>query len=393
MPIRTEVYRTIEAAREVWLAFEEQGDLYVFQTIEWLENWHRHVGRKAGVEPCLIAVYDDDHPLYFFPFGIARMGPASALVWLGGELCDYGAPIVVSEESPADGTMGDPRGRENDPAKALAFQGVWAEVRRQIPPVDFVWLVRIPERVGNRPNPMCGLRREPYHSSAHVARLTGTWDAFYESHAGPKTRSTDRRKLRRLSALGDLTYTVTDGSDDAAARRITRAMIEQKEKRYREIQARNLFVDEAYGDFFSDCASSLMRRRWLSLSEMSLDGRIITTHWGMVFKDRFYYFMPSFARGSWMRFSPGRLLLFRLFEWCFQHEVKILDFTVGDEAYKAGWCDEELRLYQHFTALTWKGRLFGVFYAVYSRVGRSTRLLGLARRSRGIFRSVRYRMS
>jgi hypothetical protein len=47
MTNRVEIFRSIEDARDTWLSFEERGDLYVFQTVEWLENWHHHVGRKT----------------------------------------------------------------------------------------------------------------------------------------------------------------------------------------------------------------------------------------------------------------------------------------------------------------------------------------------------------
>jgi CelD/BcsL family acetyltransferase involved in cellulose biosynthesis len=376
MTDRVEIFRSIEDARDTWLSFEERGDLYVFQTVEWLENWHHHVGRKSGVEPCLVAVYDGTEPLYFFPLAVARKGFVNALVWLGGEFSDYGAPIVVSKALEASGADDFPR--------------VWDEVLRRIPPVDVVWLVRIPERINGRLNPMTLLKCAPYHSRAHAATPAGTWDQFYEAHAGPKTRSTDRRKTRRLEETGAVTCTITDGRDEAAFRRITEAMIEQKEKRYREIRARNIFESEDKRAFFLRPVESLVRTGRLNLSDLSVDGKVITTHWGMVYRGRFYYFMPSFAPGPWTRFSPGRLLLFRLFQWCIDQGVEVLDFTVGDEAYKADWRDEELPLYECFSARTAKGRIFGVVHAAYSGVARNRRLLDAARRFRRLVYGVRY---
>lgn len=382
MAIRIEIFRSIDEARDAWRAFQETGDLYVFQTLEWLENWERRVGQRSGVEPCLVAVYDGGTPLYFFPFGIARKGFVRALVWLGGEFADYGAPIVARD-----------RGNEaTDPARAVDFRTVWNEVLAKLPPADVVWLKRIPERIDGRENPMRVLECDPYPSRAWAARLRGTWEETYETHAGAKTRSTDRRKSRRLAEMGEVTWTIADGSDEAALRRVTQAMIEQKEKRYREIRARNVFESEESRGFFLQPVESLLRSGWLNISELSLNGRVITTHWGMVYRDRFYYFMPSFAPGPWTRFSPGRLLLLRLLEWCLDHGVKVFDFTVGDEAYKADWCDEEMRLYQHFAPRTAGGRLFGVLYAAYALVVRSRILLAAARRLRRLSYALRYRV-
>jgi CelD/BcsL family acetyltransferase involved in cellulose biosynthesis len=382
MAIRIEIFRSIEDARDVWLDFQEKGDLYLFQTLEWLENWFHHIGTSAAVEPCLVAVFDETAPVYFFPMGIVRKRWGRTLVWLGGDLCDYGAPIVVPK-SPGEG---------NDAFGDVDFPSVWAEILRRIPTIDVIWLVRIPERIDGRPNPMCRLKCDAYHSRAYATKLVGTWDEIYETHAGPKTRSTDRRKARRLAEIGEVSWTITDGGDDAAFRRITETMIEQKERRYREIRARNVFHDQAHRKFFSHPVDSLVRTRRLNLSELSVAGRIVTTHWGMVYRDRFYYFMPSFAEGSWARFSPGRLLLFRLLQWCVDRGSTVFDFTVGDEAYKTDWCDEEMVLYQYFAPRTAKGRLFGIFYAVYLGVVRNKPLLGLARKLRRFSYSLRYRV-
>jgi len=377
MAFRIQIFRSIEEARSTWLSFQETGDLYVFQTIEWLENWQHHVGSRRAVEPCLVAVHDKEKPLLFLPLAVTRASFVKALVWMGGEFCDYGAPILAF----------DPRMSE---VVAAEFPAVWQEILRRIPPVDIVWLVRMPERIEGRANPMLSLRCLPYHSRAHAALLRATWEEFYEAHAGARTRSTDRRKIRRLEQQGALTSTITDGKDETEFQRIAGAMIEQKERRYRDIQARNIFESEEKKNFFREPLRALVGSGMLNLSELSVDGKIITTHRGMVYRERFYYFMPSFAPGPWTRFSPGRLLLFRLFQWCIDRRVHVFDFTVGNETYKADWRDEELRLFEHFSALTARGRLFGVIHAAYRGIAGHPLLLNAARRLRRFFYGMRY---
>ena len=48
--------------------------------------------------------------------------------------------------------------------------------------------------------------------------------------------------------------------------------------------------------------------------------------------------MPSYD-AAWDRLSPGRLLLDHLIEWSFCQGLGEFDFTIGDEPYKATFCN------------------------------------------------------
>ena len=67
--------------------------------------------------------------------------------------------------------------------------------------------------------------------------------------------------------------------------------------------------------------------------------------------------MPTFNL-NWGQFSPGRLLLEKLIEWCVEHGFKIFDFTGGGEKYKKDWCNGELQLYERLYPKNEKGWLF-----------------------------------
>ncbi len=84
MEITVREFDSLESARETWLDFQEHGELYIFQTYEWLESWYINVGAELSIRPCLVAVYSEiGEPLCFFPFAIERKGFCSLLTWLG----------------------------------------------------------------------------------------------------------------------------------------------------------------------------------------------------------------------------------------------------------------------------------------------------------------------
>lgn len=366
MALKIEVFDSFDAAAAAWSEFQKNGTLYVFQTREWLENWFHHVGRRRAVQPCLVSVLDDDTPVAFFPFQIRAAGAVRVLSWLGDEMIDYGAPILGT------GTTVD-------------FPEVWAGVVRQLPAVDLIQLAKIPGTVGSQDNPMCRLKCRRYHSSAHFVELDGDWEGFYRRHAGAKTRSTDRRKHRRLADMGTLAVKVTDGGDESVFAGISGQMIGQKIERYREMRAPNIMESEGVRELFSHPTAELRRSGMLHVSALEVGGNAVTTHWGMKHGDRFYYYMPSYADGPWMRYSPGRLLLFELFKWSFENGVKVFDFTIGDESYKKDWCDREVQLFHYIEARTGKGRVAASLRVTAATLLANPLVLAVARKIRQLF--------
>jgi CelD/BcsL family acetyltransferase involved in cellulose biosynthesis len=375
MKLKVDIFDSFEAAKETWTEFQENGELYFFQTYEWLENWYFNIGKEEAAQPYLVCVHTDSgRPLCFLPFEIKNKWNLRVLAWLGDILIDYGAPIISSSFT----------------ERGIDFNIVWQEVIKRIPAVDMVWLTKMPEEINGFRNPICDLPCRRYHNKAYFVGLADSWNDFYEKHAAAKTRSTDRRKHRRISEIGKLSHTGTDGSDETVFREITQAMIEQKEHRYREINAPNFMGPAGHKRFFAFPTANLLSSGRLHLSALYLDDKIITTHWGMVYRSRFYYFMPSFAKGPWMKYSPGRLLLFHLFKWCFQNDIKTFDFTIGDEPYKKDWSDSEMTLYQYFIARTWKGKIFEIYYHLYTALLNNALILNAARKLRHLFYKTRY---
>ena len=72
---------------------------------------------------------------------------------------------------------------------------------------------------------------------------------------------------------------------------------------------------------------------------LTLDGRSIAWHLGYHFDRRFYYYMPA-VDANFQKFSPGKLLLYKLVERAIAEGDLIFDHLRGDENYKSGWTNE-----------------------------------------------------
>ncbi|WP_246693250.1 GNAT family N-acetyltransferase, partial [Mesorhizobium sp. M2E.F.Ca.ET.154.01.1.1] len=84
------------------------------------------------------------------------------------------------------------------------------------------------------------------------------------------------------------------------------AMMRQKSRRYLETTGVDGMERPGYRAFFRQAALELAPRGHVHISSLNLGGTVLAVHWGYQDDSRFYYMMPSFEAGEWVRFSPGR---------------------------------------------------------------------------------------
>jgi CelD/BcsL family acetyltransferase involved in cellulose biosynthesis len=169
-----------------------------------------------------------------------------------------------------------------------------------------------------------------------------------------KYRADSRRCWRRLEEHGTPRFQIAQTVDTALA--MTEVMFAQKSRRLRERGAFDLFVLPEYRDYCRQATRDYQRSGMIHVSALMLDDRILATHWGAVWRNRFLLLFLSFADGDWARFGPGRLLLECLLEWSFANGLAWFDFTIGDESYKRIYCctSEDLhRLVRPRSPLGW----------------------------------------
>ena len=340
--ITVTVYQDLDKAMPAWRIFSRNSDGYVFQQYEWLSAWHKTVGCRRRLTPCLVAVHGPDNsPLIFLPLAIQKVVGASCLVWLGGQLADYHAPILHKDFS-----------RQ---VSADDFRALWSRILEALPPVDVVCFEKQPEMVGQQPNPFFALPGQVPHETNFSCRLEKDWLHFYNSRVPAKIRADSRRRRRRLQELGELRFVVADSAESAAL--ITGKMIEQKGRRYLETGTYNLFGQPQYRDFFLKGFTFAENSALLHVSALTLNDEIIAAHWGMVHEKRFYHFMPSLGK-QWRKYAPGRLLLEHLIQWSFANNLEVFDFTVGKEEYKRVWHTGKAKLSRYRRPFNLKGRFF-----------------------------------
>jgi CelD/BcsL family acetyltransferase involved in cellulose biosynthesis len=81
----------------------------------------------------------------------------------------------------------------------------------------------------------------------------------------------------------------------------------------------------------------------------------VAIHFGFTFRERYYYYIPSFSM-KFQAYSPGRILMLRSMERAFKDGLTEFDFLRGDEPYKFDWANGARRLTTLVSyPVTWSG--------------------------------------
>lgn len=377
--MKIKVFTNFEEVKEIWLNFEKQACLYAFQTYEWLSHWYEIIGSQKDLSPYIVVVYNSnamDEIILLLPLCIQKDGFIKKLVWLGGDITDYHGPLINKNFYSKDN---------------IDIIKLMNRIQKLLPKVDIMVLDRQPERIENIINPFVNKKCFHYHTDAYALVPEKNWEYHYNNNVKKKIRKDTERQIRRLSENGKLEFVIAENNEIIAE--ITDIMIQQKIERYRITKVPNLFQSEYYSRFYHSMAQSYKSRLdpqdfQIHVSALKYNQSYITTHWGIFFRHRFYYLMPSFQMGEISKYSPGRILLIKLLELCFNNKIKTFDFTVGGEQYKQNWCNVELQLFDYYRIYNLKGFVLFHCYKLKKIIKKYNICIKQIRRLRTVFRYV-----
>lgn len=199
------------------------------------------------------------------------------------------------------------------------------------------------------------ISKQPYR--AHKLTLNPEIDfSKTQKNFRKKTLSDIARQEKRLKAQGELKFSIVDLKPGIVDFYLN-TLIRDKEERLKSWKVPSLFSDSRYKTFYKlilqNCNDNDEEFK-LHLSQLTLNGEIIASHLGFIHKKIFYYYMPTFNQ-TYSNLSPGKILLFRLIEWCHTNRISVFDFTIGDESYKKEWANIHQDIYEIFIPLSAKG--------------------------------------
>ncbi len=325
------VHAELRDAEASWLFLQSEGPSHVFQTFAWCAVWQQTLGNALGVRPCPVEVRDARGPAMLLPLCVEPSGGRGRLVFMDAGVADYNAPLV-----------------RRDALSALtpgAVRKLWKSLKRLLPPHDSAILRKMPDRLADgSPNPLLALSVAPHAEGSYQAFLDGDWTAFLDARSSAKTRANLRRKRRRLEDMGG--FEIAMPTDAAEAEAIAGAVLDLKGAWLEANRLPNPLADPGRREFYLRITRDLAPSGAVHVSALRAGGSMLAGHWGAIHGGRFYYLLPAYAQGPWVRHSPGGLLLEALVHWSLERGLAVFDLTLGDEAYKMEWADGETRLFR-----------------------------------------------
>lgn len=343
--LQLSVTGNLRSIEHEWRAFEQCADCTAFQSFDWLSIWQQCIGARTEVAPAIVTGRDASGELLFIlPLATRRARLARDLTFLGRDLGDYNAPLLAPDfaRSPA----------------AAHFPTVWRSIRDLLDRHpqhrhDVILLDKMPERIGEQPNPFLQLDVLPNPSGAYLTALADDWEAFYTAKRSSATRRRDRTKRKRLAESGEVRVVTPEAPEDVA--RTLEILIAQKSRAFARMGVADIFARPGYRDFFAELAA---RAPALAhISRLEVGPTAAATNLGLTFRRRYYHVLASYDEGQLSRFGPGAAHLHELMRYAIAQHCTHFDFTIGDEPYKRDWCDTEIRLFDHVGAATTRGRL------------------------------------
>jgi CelD/BcsL family acetyltransferase involved in cellulose biosynthesis len=339
------VHSDLEAIEGEWRAFERTAAATAFQAFDWLHKWQRHIGSRQGTRPAVVLGRNGEgHLLFILPLALERRSLVRQLRWLGHDLCDYNAPLLAeSFRAHLD---------------AEGFAPLWHDILallRSSPRFrfDLIDLQRMPETVAGELNPFTDLNVTLHPSGAHIARLTGNWEAFYASKRSSANRKVERKKLKQMAEHGAIGF--ADAEDGLDAAHTMDVLMDQKGRALTRMGVDNFLLRPGYREFFLDVGTDAALADFVHVGRMTVGPTIAATSFGLVHRGCYYLMLSSYDDGELARFGPGRAHLHEILRRAIGRGLGYFDFTVGDESYKREWSDVELRLYDHTAAATMRG--------------------------------------
>jgi CelD/BcsL family acetyltransferase involved in cellulose biosynthesis len=295
-PLRAEWPRVAEASGNV------------FATLEWVDAWTRNLG--AGRPLHVLACRREGGELAaLWPLYLAAERPVRTLRLLGHGPADRLGAVCAPADRPA-------AARALRRALAGGLAG-WQALFLSELPGEEGW----PPLVGGRP-----WGRQP----SPVLRIEGDWAQYLASRSA-NLRSEIRSRERRLRREHGMTLRLAQDPGDLEI------LIALHQARW---GARSSAFAGSWGALHREFAAAALRRGWLRLWLMELDGRPAAAHYGLRFggTDSYYQSGRDPARD---RLGVGSALLVHAIRDAVESGMREFRFLRGDEAYKLRYASED----------------------------------------------------
>lgn len=302
----------LDALRADWSRLAEASG-NVFSTWEWVDCWRRHIGRARTAVG--VARRDDGSVAAILPLYTARRVPIRLVRFMGVGPSDELGPICAPED------------------RAVAVDALRRHVEQTLGGSGLF----LGERLWGEDWPWASLGGETvHHASSPVLTMSGrTFDEFLAGRSR-NFREQVRRRERALARQHRVAFRLTETPEELEPDLST--LMRLHEARWAE-GGSDAFTPQQRA-FHQDFAAHAMRRGWLRLWTMEVDGRPAAAWYGLRFSGADFYYQAG-RDPAFDRLSVGFVLLCHTVGRAFEDGMREYRFGRGHEPYKSRFADHD----------------------------------------------------
>lgn len=326
--------------KKAWQDLELNSHNYCFQSYDWFENWvnNYRIG-NINCSLCIAVIKHKSQVICIFPFEIEKKFKLKILKWAGNKLTDYCSP-VLSKDFNFD--------KKN-------FINLFKKVIKEIKNIDVIYFIKQPEYIHDLKNPFTFFLNTHEDSKTYYISLPQKWDEYKNEVLKKDFNLKNLRQKKSLKRLGNLKFKIATNEDTKT--RLLNELFTQKNISLTSKNIKDILKSKDF-QFYKEFEKKGLNNIKTHLSSLILNDELIAIHWGIIYKKRFYYLLPSMKAGKFNRYSPGRLLIALLIRWSISKKFEVFDFTLGDEDYKKSWSNKNSLLHNYVGLTSVNGLIF-----------------------------------
>lgn len=297
-----------------WQRLETEGHCTAFQTRAWLQPFYDHLAPALGLEPLFlhVAQADTGRPLMLWPLVRQRRLGMSLLAFADAGVSDYNAPLLAAPSLPAE-------------AWSQALQALRAQAA-------LLKLDKLPSDAGLAS--VAGPAAAPLSYGTWAVDLPDSLAAYEQHCLAPAFAKDLAMRRRRLERKGAVQF---ERAATLEARRLAfEALVRQRARRFAETGRDDILGRPDFRRFY-EAAAVHAPGDTVRLFTLAVDETVVAVMLAIDHAGTRHMVMPSFEAGEWKNCSPGNVLMLRAIGDAIAGGLRRFDFTIGDEAYKAGF--------------------------------------------------------
>jgi len=301
-------------------ALFESSRATAFQHPLWLDRLYRQLAPRRNAEPLIIAVRwsNSGRLAMILPLIRRRYGVVKLIEFADLRVSDYAAPVCD------DATF----------ALVLGNKAGCEQIRGALRPYDFLRMQKLRNDTLPLDRLFGSVSRSSMGTSAHSVPLYGSFERWRADNMDQSFRKQLDVKARRIGRKGVVQFALCCDAESISATFHCMRTYHRSRFQSRYLKDRDLMQSSIYFDSYLELAIAGASAGLCRTYTLSLDGRPIAGLWGLTHRGQFLTVLQGFDSAGYRNYSIGALTFEAVARDCIERGDTVLDFTIGDEAYK-----------------------------------------------------------